>query len=71
MIEKNHFYKQQAIILFYMNIFIFFPLHPPFTQATAAKNITSPIAIFDPCIHEKKFFPNSTKEAVPMCGLRA
>ncbi len=41
---------------------------PPFNQAPAAKNITSPIAIFDPCTHEKKFFPPSTKKVVPMCG---
>ena len=44
---------------------------PPYTQATAAKNITSPIAIFDPCTHEKKFFPPSTKKAVPMCAALA
>ncbi len=34
----------------------------------AAKNITSPIAIFDPCTHEKKFFTPPTKKVVPMCG---
>ncbi len=34
----------------------------------AARNITSPIAIFDPCTHEKKFFTPSTKKVVPMCG---
>ena len=47
---------------------IFFP--PLFTQAMAAKNITSPIAIFDPCTHGKKFFTPSTKKVVPMCGWR-
>ena len=47
----------------------FFPLLPPlFTQAMAAKNITSPIAIFDPCTHGKKFFTPSMKKVVPMCG---
>ncbi len=51
---------------------IFSPsLHPPFTLAMAAKNITSPIAIFDPCTHEKNFFPPSTKKAVPMCAVSA
>ncbi len=35
----------------------FLSLPPPFTQATAAKNITSPIAIFDPCTHEKNSSP--------------
>ena len=43
------------------------PLPPPFTQATSAKNITSSIAIFDPCTHETFFFPPSAKKAVPMC----
>ena len=44
----------------------FLPLPPLFTQAMAAKNITSPIAIFDPCTHEKKFFTPSKKKVVPM-----
>ncbi len=40
----------------------------PFTQAKAAKNITSPKALFDPCTHGKKFLTPSTKKVVTMCG---
>ncbi len=68
MTEKTTFILQQAIFFFYVKIFLSSPLPPLFTQAMAAKNITSPIAIFDPCTHEKNFFTPSMKKVVPMCG---
>ena len=64
MIEKIIFYL--ATSNYFLLCVKFSP--PPFTQAKAAKNITSPIAIFDPCTHEKIFFPPSTKKVVPMCA---
>ena len=64
---KKHFlFSNKQLFSFMCKIFSP-PLHPLFTQARTAKNITSHIAIFDPCTHQKKFFPPSTKKAVPMC----
>ncbi len=41
------------------------PFHPPFTQATAAKNFTFPKTIFDPCTNEKKSPPPLWKKWCP------
>ncbi len=66
MTEKQFLFSKKQ--LFSYMVKFFFPLLPPlFTQAMAAKNITSPIAIFDPCTHEKKSSTPSTKKVVPMC----
>ena len=67
MTEKNTFFATSNYFLPCYN-FSSPPLPPLFTQAMAAKNITSPKAIFDPCTHEKKLFNPPTKKVVPMCG---
>ena len=67
MTEQTFFIEQQTNILLYVKKII--PPLPP-SSPMAAKNITSPIAIFDPCTHGKKFFTPSTKKVVPMCEYR-
>ncbi len=68
-LKKSFFCSSKQLFPFIWKNFLLPPFPPPFTQATAAKSITSPIAIFHLCTHEKKFFPPSTKKAVPMCAV--
>ncbi len=51
---KTHcLFSSKQLVSYMCKIFFPFPLSPLFTQATTAKNITSPIANFDPCKHKK------------------
>ena len=59
----------KKLLSFCCHFFIkIFPLlHSPFTQAMAAKNITSPGSIFDPCTHEKNLHLLYEKSCAHVC----
>ncbi len=67
---QEKIFKKCLKKLFSVNKKIVSPLHPPYTRAMAAKNITSPEGFFYPCLQYTEIFsPPTVKKAVPMCGL--
>ena len=67
MIEKIFFYSTASNYFLLHAKFSFLHFTPPFIQATAAKNITSLIAILDPCTHEKNYYPLYEKSGAHVC----
>ncbi len=64
-IQEKVFKNSQRAIFILKHFFCPSPLHPlPFTQTTAAKNITSPESIFDPCTHSRKSYSSLCEKSL-------